>query len=171
MKHYIMFGPPGAGKGTHSIPMVRDFNLCHLSTGDLLRAQIAEGTELGLKAKVRTVEAFGPGNSCYVQLDYERGSLVFSSVGTYNKSRKAVAHEVVTSVRDFLKAGKACEKHLADQLLLPLNVFVGGERRLEQVGEYWEDLVWHPSWDIELQKETLHYKTNQEVVAEFGLHE
>ena len=86
-------------------------------------------------------------------------------------SEVAVGNEVVTAVRDFLKAGKACEKHLADQLLLPLNVFVGGERRLEQVGEYWEDLVWHPSWDIELQKETLHYKTNQEVVAEFGLHE
>ena len=127
--------------------------------------------ELGLKAKVRTVEAFGPGNSCYVQLDYERGSLVFSSIGTYDKSRKAVAHEVVTSVRDFLKAGKACEKHLADQLLLPLNVFVGGERKLEQVGERWEDLVWHPNWALAEQKETLHYKTNQEVIAEFGLHE
>jgi len=46
-----MFGPPGAGKGTHSVPMVRDFNLCHLSTGDLLRSEIAAGTELGLKAK------------------------------------------------------------------------------------------------------------------------
>ena len=127
--------------------------------------------ELELKSEVRTVEAFGPGNYCYAQLDYERCSVVFSSVGTYDKSRKAVGNEVVAAVRDFLKAGKACEKHLADQLLLPLNVFVGGERRLEQVGEYWEDLVWHPSWDIELQKETLHYKTNQEVIAEFGLHE
>ena len=127
--------------------------------------------ELGLKPEVRTVEAFGPGNYCYVQLDYERCSVVFSSVGTYDKSRKAVGSEVVTAVRDFLKAGKACEKHLADQLLLPLNVFVGGERRQEQVGEYWEDLVWHPNWNVELQKETLHYKTNQEVIAEFGLHE
>ena len=127
--------------------------------------------DLELKSEVRTVEAFGPGNYCYAQLDYERCSVVFSSVGTYDKSRKAVGNEVVTAVRDFLKAGKACEKHLADQLLLPLNVLVGGERRLEQVGEYWEDLVWHPSWDIELQKETLHYKTNQEVIAEFGLHE
>ena len=50
MKYYIIFGPPGAGKGTHSVPLVRDFNLCHLSTGDLLRAEIAEGTELGKKA-------------------------------------------------------------------------------------------------------------------------
>ena len=51
MKCYIIFGPPGSGKGTHSVPVVRDYNLCHLSTGDLLRAQIAEGTPLGLKAK------------------------------------------------------------------------------------------------------------------------
>lgn len=50
MKYYIIFGPPGAGKGTHSVPLVRDFNLCHISTGDLLRAEIAEGTELGKKA-------------------------------------------------------------------------------------------------------------------------
>ena len=127
--------------------------------------------ELGLKPEARTVEAFGPGNYCYVQLDYERYSVVFSSVGTYDKSRKAVGNEVVTAVRDFLKAGKACEKHLGDQLLLPLNLLVGGERRLEQVGEYWEDLVWHPNWAVELQKETLHYTTNRDVIAEFALHE
>lgn len=51
MKCYIFVGPPGCGKGTHSVPVVRDFNLCHLSTGELLREQIAQGTELGLKAK------------------------------------------------------------------------------------------------------------------------
>ena len=127
--------------------------------------------ELGLKSEVRTVEAFGPGNYCYVRLDYERCSVVFSSVGTYGKSRKAVGNEVVRSVRDFLKAGKACEKHLADQLLLPLNLLVGGELRLEQVGAYWEDLAWHPNWTLEVQEETLHYTTNQEVIAEFALHE
>ena len=126
---------------------------------------------LDLKPEVRTVEALGPGNYCYAQLDYDRCSVVFSSVGMYDKSRRAVGNEVVTAVRDFLKADKACEKHLADQLLVPLNVLVGGERRLEQVGACWEDLVWYPNWDLEVQKETLHYKTNQEVVAEFGLHE
>lgn len=46
-----MFGPPGCGKGTHSVPVERDYNLCHLSTGELLRAEIAEGTELGKKAQ------------------------------------------------------------------------------------------------------------------------
>lgn len=51
MQYFIIFGPPGSGKGTHSLPIVRDYNLCHLSTGDLLRAEIAEGTELGKKAQ------------------------------------------------------------------------------------------------------------------------
>ena len=82
----------------------------------------------------------------------------------------AKADAELQAIERDLKAGKACEKHLADQLLLPLNVLVGGERKWETDG-LWEDVVWHPSWDIELQKETLHYKTNQEVIAEFGLHE
>ena len=51
MKYYILFGPPGAGKGTQATAMVEKFNLCHLSTGELLRKEIAEGTELGKKAK------------------------------------------------------------------------------------------------------------------------
>ncbi|MBO5194525.1 MAG: adenylate kinase [Bacteroidales bacterium] len=51
MKYYILFGPPGAGKGTQATAMVERYNLCHLSTGELLRKEIAAGTELGLKAK------------------------------------------------------------------------------------------------------------------------
>lgn len=51
MKYYILFGPPGAGKGTQAGAMVARYNLCHLSTGELLRSEIAAGTALGLKAK------------------------------------------------------------------------------------------------------------------------
>ena len=51
MKYYILFGPPGAGKGTQASAMVEKFNLCHLSTGELLRSEIAAGTQLGLQAK------------------------------------------------------------------------------------------------------------------------
>lgn len=46
-----MFGPPGAGKGTHAAAIREKYNFCHLSTGELLRAEIAAGTELGLHAK------------------------------------------------------------------------------------------------------------------------
>ena len=51
MKYFILFGPPGAGKGTQAIAMVENYHLCHLSTGELLRSEIAAGTQLGLQAK------------------------------------------------------------------------------------------------------------------------
>ena len=51
MKHYLIFGPPGAGKGTQAAKLIERFGLRHVSTGDLLRREIATGTELGLKAK------------------------------------------------------------------------------------------------------------------------
>ena len=51
MKYYILFGPPGAGKGTQATSLRDNFHLCHLSTGELLRGEIAAGTPLGLEAK------------------------------------------------------------------------------------------------------------------------
>ena len=51
MLNLVLFGPPGAGKGTQSENLIRKYHLVHLSTGDLLRSQIAAGTELGLRAK------------------------------------------------------------------------------------------------------------------------
>ncbi|GAA4467852.1 adenylate kinase [Nibrella saemangeumensis] len=51
MLNLVLFGPPGAGKGTQSEKLINKYNLVHLSTGDLLRSQIAAGTELGLQAK------------------------------------------------------------------------------------------------------------------------
>lgn len=51
MKYYILFGPPGAGKGTQAAAMAEKYRLHHISTGELLRREIAAGTELGKKAK------------------------------------------------------------------------------------------------------------------------
>ncbi len=51
MKYYILFGPPGAGKGTHASAIAEKYNLKHISTGELLRAEIAAGSELGKEAK------------------------------------------------------------------------------------------------------------------------
>ena len=51
MFNLILFGPPGSGKGTQSEKIIEKFNLIHLSTGDLLRSQIAQQTALGLEAK------------------------------------------------------------------------------------------------------------------------
>ncbi|CAM9603845.1 unnamed protein product [Ectocarpus sp. 13 AM-2016] len=44
-------GPPGAGKGTQAPPVKDNYCLCHLATGDMLRAAVAAKTDLGLKAK------------------------------------------------------------------------------------------------------------------------
>ena len=51
MINLILFGPPGSGKGTQAEKLKAHFNLLHISTGDLLRAEIAGGTQLGLAAK------------------------------------------------------------------------------------------------------------------------
>ena len=51
MLNLVLFGPPGAGKGTQSENLIRKYHLVHLSTGDLLRNEIAAGTTLGMEAK------------------------------------------------------------------------------------------------------------------------
>lgn len=47
----ILLGPPGVGKGTQASNIVKKYNIPHISTGDIFRANIKEGTELGLTAK------------------------------------------------------------------------------------------------------------------------
>jgi len=50
MLNLILFGPPGAGKGTQSEKLIGAYGLKHISTGDLLRAERQAGTELGIQA-------------------------------------------------------------------------------------------------------------------------
>ena len=51
MLNIILFGPPGAGKGTQSEKLIEKYKLVHLSTGDIFRSNIKGGTELGTLAK------------------------------------------------------------------------------------------------------------------------
>ena len=51
MLNIILFGPPGAGKGTQSAKLIQKYDLTHIATGDLFRMHLGEGTPLGLKAK------------------------------------------------------------------------------------------------------------------------
>ena len=50
-QHVILFGPPGSGKGTHGPHLSEEYGLPQLSTGDMLREAVAQGTEVGLRAK------------------------------------------------------------------------------------------------------------------------
>lgn len=50
-RRVIFIGPPGAGKGTMGPKMVDEFCLCHLATGDMLRAAVQAGTQLGKEAE------------------------------------------------------------------------------------------------------------------------
>ena len=79
MKYYILFGPPGAGKGTQAGAIAERYNLKHISTGELLRSEIASGTELGVKAK----EIIEAGN--FVPDEVVEGMIAsqFDSVGNY----------------------------------------------------------------------------------------
>jgi adenylate kinase len=47
----VLLGPPGAGKGTQAVKIAKEYSIPHISTGDIFRANIKEGTELGRKAK------------------------------------------------------------------------------------------------------------------------
>ncbi|RPJ30226.1 MAG: adenylate kinase, partial [Planctomycetaceae bacterium] len=47
----VLFGPPGAGKGTQAKFLSEEFNIPHISTGDILRENVKKGTALGMKAK------------------------------------------------------------------------------------------------------------------------
>lgn len=51
MLNIVLFGPPGAGKGTQSAKLIEKYGLTHISTGDLFRKHLGEGTALGKKAQ------------------------------------------------------------------------------------------------------------------------
>jgi len=51
MLNIVLFGPPGAGKGTQSEKLIEKYKLVHLSTGDILRGELKAGTDLGNEAK------------------------------------------------------------------------------------------------------------------------
>lgn len=93
MLNIALFGPPGAGKGTQWEFLIRQYNLFYLSTGDILRKEMAEQTKLGLQARdiiaagglvsdeiiVQLIEKTitgNPGSNCFLFDGFPRGSPV-----------------------------------------------------------------------------------------------
>lgn len=60
MLNLVLFGPPGAGKGTQAEFLTVSYQLIHLSTGDLLRSEISGQTRLGLRSQ----KLHGQGGTC-----------------------------------------------------------------------------------------------------------
>lgn len=176
------FSPAGGGKITLSITPFdnssRNKNYFLIELGEFkggiitgvvsdIKRKIAETeveivfrrlSDLILGKEIQEVESVGPGNYCIAKLQYERASVVFSSIGCIGRSRKTVANEIVHAVQKFLKSNKACEVHLADQLLLPYCVFVLGEINYFNPNE----LEW-----LSIQEKSLHFTTNMDVICLF----
>lgn len=113
---------------------------------------------LGITQHPHIVESVGPGNFCIVKLTYENATVVFSSIGSYRRSRKAVASEVSQAVQKFVKSEKSCEVHLADQLLLPYALLVA-----DGIDNFNSDTS---AW-LDAQEKSLHFTTNLDVINYF----
>ena len=122
MLNIILFGPPGSGKGTQSEKLIAKYGLKHLSTGDLLRSEIAAQTPLGIEAKAIM----------------DKGHLVPDEVVI---GMISTALEANTSVNGFLFDGfprTAAQSEALDKLLELKNTEIAGVLSLK-VGE--EELV------------------------------
>lgn len=114
-------------------------------------------SDLDIKSQTETVESVGPGNYCILELVYDNVTEIASEVGTYDKSRKAVANTVVSRARSYLKSGSAADVYLSDQLLLP--ILLAADRMPE--GEVCWGRFTMP------KRHSLHFDTNWEVLKKF----
>ena len=62
--YILLMGPPGAGKGTQAEKLIAEYKIPHISTGDMFRAAVKQGTELGKEAK----RYMAPAASCPTSL-------------------------------------------------------------------------------------------------------
>ena len=75
--HILLMGPPGAGKGTQAERLVEDFKLKHISTGDMFRAAVKAGTELGKEAKKYMLDCYPHLRAMYSEDDENTEVLYF----------------------------------------------------------------------------------------------
>ena len=113
MLNLVLFGPPGAGKGTQADFIIEKFDLIHLSTGDLLRSQIAAETELGLEAKIYIDKGFLAPDSIVISMiksklkeNKEANGFIFD--GFPRTVAQAKALDVLLEENDISVSGMLC---------------------------------------------------------------
>ncbi len=126
MFNIILFGPPGSGKGTQSEKIIEKYHLVHLSTGDLLRSQIAKQTVLGLEAKklmskgqlVPDEVVVGMINSCVDQNAEAQGFLFdgFPRTESQAQSLDALMEQKKETINLFIGLDVS-EKEITDRLM------------------------------------------------------
>lgn len=111
---------------------------------------------LAVRTESGTVESAGPGNYCALELSYGNVAMVCSDIGTYGRSRKAVANTVANAAKSYLKSGGVADEHLSDQLLLP--IVLAGDRLPD--GTPWGVFTMP-------RRRSLHFDTNWSVLRQF----
>lgn len=105
MVNFLIFGPPGSGKGTQSVRLSEKFNLIHLSTGDMLRAEITTGTELGKKMSLIMSKGELVPDEVVIEMiankiDHSKESAGFLFDGFPRTVAQTIALEKMLNVRD-----------------------------------------------------------------------
>lgn len=127
MLNIVLFGPPGAGKGTQSAKLIEKYGLVHLSTGDIFRANIKGNTELGQLAKsymdagnlvpdevtIKMLESEAdkhPNAAGYIFDGFPRTTPQAEALDTFLKGRNTTIHQML--------ALQVAEEELVKRLLL-----------------------------------------------------
>jgi RNA 3'-terminal phosphate cyclase (ATP) len=106
---------------------------------------------------VDVIQSPGPGNYCFMMVKHQHLTAVFSEIGTYGKSRKAVANSVACQAKIYMSAAFTADRYLSDQLLLPI-VLAG--RLLTSEKKLWGAFSMP-------KKHSLHFDTNRSVILQF----
>lgn len=106
MKHAIFIGAPGSGKGTQAAKLVSDKGYKHISTGDLLRAEIAKATELGKKVKDILSTGSLVSDDLVIQLlkantDLDAHGYIFDGYPRNLAQAQTLDHEVIQDRKSF----------------------------------------------------------------------
>lgn len=110
-----------------------------------------------MEMQVDEVGAHGSGNYCLFVKKYQNITAVFSEIGTYGKSRKAVANSVAQQAKKYFRAAHVADEYLSDQLLVP--IVLAGFRLTEGEG------LWG-AFSMP-QKHSLHFETNWAILQHF----